>query len=70
MAELLKLTTEDGLAVLINLDHVTRVADGEEDELTTVYFAGGDEVEVKERIELIVEKARRVRSASQDAASG
>lgn len=70
MAQLLELTTEDGLAALINLDRVTSVVDGEGDELTTVYFAGGGEVEVKERVELIVEKARRVRPAPQNAASG
>ncbi|MGE5510048.1 MAG: hypothetical protein ACM31O_02210 [Bacteroidota bacterium] len=58
MTKLLELTTEDGFAALINLDNVTKMVDGEDDELTTVYFTGGDELEVKERVKAIVEKAR------------
>jgi hypothetical protein len=58
MTRLLEVTTEDGLAALINLDNVTKMVDGADDELTTVYFTGGEELEVKERVKAIVEKAR------------
>lgn len=58
MTKLLEVTTEDGMAALVNLDNVTKVVDGEEDELTTVYFAGGEELEVKERVKAIAEKSR------------
>lgn len=58
MARLLEVTTEGGLAALINLDNVTKVVDGEDDELTTVYFTGGEELEVKERTATIVAKMR------------
>jgi hypothetical protein len=58
LTKLLEVTTEDGMAALVNLDKVTKVVDGEEDELTTVYFAGGEELEVKERVKAIAEKSR------------
>ena len=58
MARLLEVTTEDGLAALINLDNVTKVVDGEGDELTTVYFTGGEELVVKERTATIAAKMR------------
>jgi hypothetical protein len=58
MTKLLEVTTEDGITALVNLDNVTKVVDGEEDELTTVYFTGGEELEVKERVKAIADKSR------------
>jgi hypothetical protein len=58
MTKLLEVTTEDGIAALVNLDNVTKVVEGEDDELTTVYFTGGEELEVKERVKAIADKSR------------
>ena len=48
MAKLVQATSEDG-EVYVNLDNVTHIVRGPDpDDLTTVYFVGGETVEVKE----------------------
>jgi hypothetical protein len=42
MTKFVKLITDDEAAILVNLETVTRIKDGDEEELTAIYFVGSE----------------------------
>jgi hypothetical protein len=59
MPKFIKLLTDDGATMLVNVETVTKIKDGDEQGLTAIYFVGSEHpLRVKESGQDILRKAK------------